>query len=803
MTSSGSGNILGTYYAYLRFVDKDGNFSNVSPISPSHTTISSTGTVTSTPRSITNAFSAPEQSITIDGDPAIIRAGTTNVTVASHGLTVRTTQYVNIVNVVGTSEINGTFEVVALDTNTINVPVRFVNTYVSGGTLQSIGNGITAASNATPIVITSAGHSLTTGQLVRITGVTGNTDANGVWSVTVLTSSTFSLNDSAGNATYTGGGVWITGAGTMTYSNLEAPTDPKVTRRQICRNTNAQTQTFYVDIDTQDLASSSLSSATDDDALQYNESVPILDSLGRDLAIARYTPPPDHKPIIAHHGGRMFACGTVVYSQGNVQVTFGSKTVTGTGTEFVNALADRYLHVTGGDQPYLISSVSVSAQTLTLDTAYTGSTDLFALYAIKPAPAERRLLSWTESGLEDAWPPSNAIQVKEDNDDFTGLMSQGSFLYILENRNIYRFTFQSDPALDGFPFKSISRGCVNQRCWIQAEDVTYMLDEAGIHAFSGGEMSEPVSATIQDLFRPSDSEFRVNWNASKWFHAGHFPSQETIRFFVSMEGQDDLPKHAICFNYRAKRWSIDQFPVGIGASCSWPTSVSSSRSLLGSDAKKVWALWNQGVTLDGPDAGAGTVRGTATSSSITSLTDSAATFPSTGVVLAPLTIVSGTGKGQTRIIYSVSSTTLNITQPWLILPDTTSVYQIGGVNWRYQTGWFRFSDDEFTQTRRVEAIFQPTVGACTTDMHIYVDFGTTPINSGVTYKSSDLNGLGLTQNSPHLVMDMTKTTGFIQTRLDSHKELYSDGWRFMSVELAGVSNADPIQIFGLKIDGVN
>src|SRR5262245_24864949 len=45
---------------------------------------------------------------------------------------------------------------------------------------------ITNASNATPIVITSVGHGLTNGTQITVTGVTGNTAANGAWTVTVV-----------------------------------------------------------------------------------------------------------------------------------------------------------------------------------------------------------------------------------------------------------------------------------------------------------------------------------------------------------------------------------------------------------------------------------------------------------------------------------------------------------------------------------------------------------------------------------------------------------------------------------------
>lgn len=74
----------------------------------------------------------------------------------------------------------------------------------------TIGNVI-GATNASPIVVTYAllqGFSpLATGSKITIANVTGNTAANGDWTVTVLTASTLSLNNSVGNGSYTSGGT--------------------------------------------------------------------------------------------------------------------------------------------------------------------------------------------------------------------------------------------------------------------------------------------------------------------------------------------------------------------------------------------------------------------------------------------------------------------------------------------------------------------------------------------------------------------------------------------------------------------
>lgn len=72
---------------------------------------------------------------------------------------------------------------------------------------------ISAATNTSPIVITgqfgNGTHNLYTGQKVSISGALGNTAANGTWTVTVLSSSTFSLDGSTGNGVYTSGGQFI------------------------------------------------------------------------------------------------------------------------------------------------------------------------------------------------------------------------------------------------------------------------------------------------------------------------------------------------------------------------------------------------------------------------------------------------------------------------------------------------------------------------------------------------------------------------------------------------------------------
>jgi hypothetical protein len=80
----------------------------------------------------------------------------------------------------------------------------------NGTATQLEGAAITGATNATPIVVTSNGHGLTNGQRVTISGVVGNTGANGTFTVANVTTNTYELVSSVGNAPYVSGGAWVT-----------------------------------------------------------------------------------------------------------------------------------------------------------------------------------------------------------------------------------------------------------------------------------------------------------------------------------------------------------------------------------------------------------------------------------------------------------------------------------------------------------------------------------------------------------------------------------------------------------------
>jgi len=89
---------------------------------------------------------------------------------------------------------------------------------------------VTGATNASPIVITTAEpHGYQSGMQVSISGVARNTAANGTFTITVIDSTSFSLNGSTGNGAWTSGGSVI---GVLSGNQILAPNPAPPTTEQ-------------------------------------------------------------------------------------------------------------------------------------------------------------------------------------------------------------------------------------------------------------------------------------------------------------------------------------------------------------------------------------------------------------------------------------------------------------------------------------------------------------------------------------------------------------------------------------------
>lgn len=187
----------------------DGNWVVESPTGNGFTLGSPAGTGVYTGSATWGIGVNPQQTYTVNG---ATRGGqvvvTTNDTAGlSYGDTV------TVSNVVGVNAANGTFTVSNVTATTFALEGTLSSgLYISGGTwaeANSSTGSITGASDG-PIVISTANTgNLQNGDQVTITGVQGNTAANGTFVVSnVVANTSFQLANPIGNATYLKDGTW-------------------------------------------------------------------------------------------------------------------------------------------------------------------------------------------------------------------------------------------------------------------------------------------------------------------------------------------------------------------------------------------------------------------------------------------------------------------------------------------------------------------------------------------------------------------------------------------------------------------
>lgn len=615
--------------------------------------------------------------------------------------------------------------------------------------------------------------------------------------------------DNISNPSPLSAGVTVTNVGEIIYTNVPIPTDPKVVQRQIWRNTAGQTLTFYQDVLTNDITSTTFTSTQSDNQLSREVSQVQFDQNGNTLTFL-YGVPPDWKPFNVQHLGRMYLSGEIVYTEGCVEVVTGSAVVKGIGTRWPANFAGRFLYVNNGLAGVEIQSVNPATQQIVLTTTWTGASDNFLNYWIRPAPAEKNLLYYSGPGTPEAFPGPNAVSLPEDGFEHTGLMSMTSFLYVLKQRRIYRFTVQADPAQDGFLFLAANRGCINQRCAIVIGDTAYLLDEQGIYSFDGGDVKD-LSKPIQSIFRGNNRFYKVNWSPLRFWHGCFDENYEILRWFITLNG-DYLPRHALCYNYDFNRWWIEEYPMPIGASAIGKTPPAPGTWRMGgqdvlyygSRAKKVYAI-GYGQILDGPDPAAGTTRGPVSSAGQCSLTCNVAMFAATGLIGSNVYIVAGTGEGQSRRITALSGQTLQIGQPWLILPDTTSVFQIGGVPWEWRSGRLQFADNEERNTRKLVFGWRPLTPDSPQSpeavIQFYQDYSTSAVVNNFSWTKGQRRGVSAQKGSTEQRVDLTRTQGVADINFDAQRERNTDAPRRVTVDITGVGNDEQMTVKSVEMQG--
>jgi hypothetical protein len=665
-------------------------------------------------------------------------------------------------------------------------------------------DGITLNATTGLVTIQSRNHGLTTNSSVVLQGIS-QLPLNGQRSVTVTSPDHFTLQGvTLTQGQWLGAGSFVRGVASLTYTAIPVPSPQgRTVSVQLLRNLEGSGDVFYVDV-TVPVGTTTASSTRSDEDLAQQEAVVIRTPEGTPLAL-RYSPPPSNRPYIVNYLGRIFAAGDMTYYAGCISVITGSRTVQGIGTQWTASIVGRRLFVKGASRSYGIAALDVENQVMTLEQPYTGISRPFTSYLIRSSPADRKMIQWSEVDNPAAWPPWNALAIPEDNDEITGLFVRGTYLFIAEQRHLWRFQFTGDPATGGHLFLAAERGVFNQRLIAQTDVGAFLLDESGIYTFDGSN-PEPVSELVQVIFHDDNlaPTYQIDWTAdTTLWHASVEPVRTTVRWFLNLKGIEGLTC-CLAYDYRLKHWWWEQYPVSITSSCTGILKETEHagipagrrRALVGADARGVLVL-GEGA-LDFVDSSGGVLRGSVTAATSVSITDTAAAF-SGALAGAPLTIVSGTGAGQTRIISSVSGSTLQVVQSWDVTPDITSIYQVGGISWQWRSGWWDAELQEQNTVRDLTLSFEPLSAPTQLAVQLLRDHALEAEPWAADTRQDDVSTYA---GRPEIWFELSvpgPLPGWRIFRQADHGEEYAYDDRFVQVFMSGVTNDEVVRLYRLSL----
>jgi hypothetical protein len=578
-------------------------------------------------------------------------------------------------------------------------------TYLANGTDQpQVWDGLSSATrnwgivapNSAPTLALSAGGSLTAAKGYKYYYSYYNADSDNYSNPSEISSE---VTPSAQN---------------VRVSFSAASPDTQITHKRLWRNTNGQQTTFYKVAD--------VSSTVN----QYLDAISDVTVGANEVLEFDHDQPPDERPFITYHNGLSHFFGSRVEQAGDV--TIAGTGVVGSATEFkASHVGQRFVRV-GGAAVHTVSSVQ-SAGGLTLTASATAASGAaYRLY-----PTQRATWAWSKPNKVEYFPAANAQQVApDDGDEPSGWLMVRKDLFACKRRHVYRCVYSQDPnpvTGDGGIFQvTDERGLVNQRCRVAIGSEAYLLDEIGVWMFDGAIGVVPIDMAIRRLIQPSSEPVaeRINWAQKEKFHAVWDPKRDRVLFFVCL-GTDTEPKNAFVYERLTERWSVETYQQAITSSTIMPDTAGKQRAWVGDENGYIWAI-GVGLTDGAAPSDSGTLRGTATSGTASTLVDTGASFYTTGDGLdgVPVYIHAGTGSGQWRIISSNTGTQLTVSANWTTNPDSTSQYYIGAIEAKLRSKWFAMQYPHLRKRLgRLRLYFEPQTASQWVGLTLYHDFNST------------------------------------------------------------------------------
>ena len=469
------------------------------------------------------------------------------------------------------------------------------------------------------------------------------------------------------------------------------------------------------------------------DGLAYLEGVTekggeFVSEMGDDALYERSTfgkvLPVDQIPAPAHKYSRVFrnrvwTAGGPTFENGTVTATNASHFVVGVDrgsakapTLWNRSVEGMLFQVDGENEVYRIEkyiypdddTTGSTHERIYLSAPYKGSTAAVKSYRIWP---ESGKVQYSEEGK--AWRFSSLGYFLCDGgkgEEITGIGHAENSVVVWTRNKTYAFGYEVVPDAVEAAMVSGTVGCIAHDSFVEIDGTAYWLSDKGVYrwtpsrSYTASSM-EQISAPISDIFtNPADPDYIKRTSDGQLpsaCTATHYPARQQYLLAVGTRDGGQGANMVLVYNYVFQSWDILRLDVEI-ARWFWATNDAGEEILMFSDTSGNVFRWDSGLTDGCGDPGApGTIRGTATAATATTLTDSNATFftydqgethSSYGAAATSgqnlngvwVEITGGTGAGQKRRILRNSSTALYLEQAWDVTPDTTSTYEVGGIN---------------------------------------------------------------------------------------------------------------------------
>jgi hypothetical protein len=439
---------------------------------------------------------------------------------------------------------------------------------------------------------------------------------------------------------------------------------------------------------------------------------------------------------------------------------------------------------------------------MTISPAWDGATTEFAEYAVRAPATERQKVYYSRALEPESVPALENVRIQEDGDDITGLMPLRNYLFVLESRHIYRLSMGSQPSrqsTDPFPGiivqHALSRGALNNRCWVRVEDNAYLCDAEGVYLFDGNDF-EVISGAIQDYFRDQP----LNWGATKFWFMSLDRRRELVRLHVSL-GSETFPRSCLTYHYRTRTWWVERFPEGFGGWCETLLAGDTPAVLFAGESGRFFTLEG---TLDCVQGRPARMRLSGGSVATVTIDSGEGPLPPWDGSF-PISIVAGRGHGQSRLAVQQSGRTYVVDRPWRVVPDATSVVQLGGVPWYAETASHRHPEEEGAMQRRALLVAEPTTHASTIDLQFLYDRSQQPAEM---VERTDLGGpVSVSESRKHYAINIQRQqggyefSGFAQVRDDGFVPTRGMGRRFVRLRISGVQGAERVVIYEVLYEG--